>query len=105
MSLTAVAVLAVSVLAFGGETESAKGRVESVSGNTVTVTLEDGQSWDFEVAQGTRVLAVGAGHKSADLEAMGKKKEIGQFVRESDFVTISYWEQDGTRYIKTLRIP
>ena len=99
-----VAVLAVGALAFGGETEAAKGRVEGVSGNTVTVALDDGQTWDFEVAPRTKVLAVGAGHKAADLEAMGKKREISQYVRESDRVTVKYWEHDGTRYIKTLRI-
>jgi hypothetical protein len=104
ISLATVAVLAVSALAFGGEMETAKGRVKAVSGNIVAVALEDGPTWEFEVAEGTKVLAVGAGTKSADLEMLGRKKEIAQFVQEDDLVTVKYWEEDGTRYIKKLRI-
>ena len=104
ISLIAVAVLAVSAVAFAGGTELTKGRVEAVSGNTVTLTAEDGQAWDFEVYQGTKVLKVGGGHRSADLIAVGKKREIAQFVRENNLVTVQYWEEDGTRFIKTLRV-
>lgn len=104
ISLVAVAVLAVSALAFAGEMESAKGRVDAVSGNTVTVIGDDGQAWDFEVTQSTKVLAVGAGHKSRELEAVGKKREISQFLREGERVVVQYWEEDDTLFIKTVRL-
>jgi hypothetical protein len=104
ITLTALVVLAASTLAFAGETQYAKGKVQEVSGNVVSVTDEDGQVLSFEVAEGTKVVAVGAGHRAADLAAVGKKRAIREFVRDNEFVTIKYWEEDGTRYITTLRI-
>jgi hypothetical protein len=104
MSLIAVTVLAVAAVAVAGPMESAKGTVETVSGNTVIVTGEDGQVWDFEVTPSTKVLVVGASDKTADLEVLGKKREIGQYVQENDRVSVRYWEHDGSLYIKTLRV-
>jgi hypothetical protein len=104
ITLTALVVLAASTLAIAGEAQYAKGKVQGVSGNEVTLTDEDGQVWTFEVAEGTKVVAVGAGHRAADLAAVGKKRAIREFVRDNELVTIQYWEEDGTRYIKTMRI-
>jgi len=104
IALTAVAVLAVSAVAVAGEAQVAKGKVRSVSGNTVTVAGEDGEVWTFEATQETQVVAEGAAHRSEDLNAVGIKTEIGQFVRENQFVTVKYWEKDGTRYLKKLRV-
>jgi hypothetical protein len=104
VALTAIAVLAVSAVAFAGEAQLAKGKVKSVSGNTVTVAGEDGQVWTFEATQKTKVVAEGAAHKSEELSAIGKKTEISQFVRENQFVTVKYWEDNGTRYLKKLRV-
>jgi hypothetical protein len=102
--LTTLVVLAASTLAFAGELQYAKGRVQGVAGNEVTLTGEDGQVWTFEVAEGARVIAVGAGHRAADLAAVGKKRAIREFVRDNQLVTIKYWEENGTRYIKTMRV-
>ena len=42
--------------------------------------------------------------RSEELNAVGKKTEIGQFVRENQYVTVKYWEEDGTRYMQKLRV-
>ena len=103
-ALTAVAVLAVSALAFAGEKGVAQGKVTAVSDKAVTVAVENGAVWTFEVAQGARVYAQGASHKSQRLVSNGKKTTMGDFVREGHNVTVHYREQDGTRYITSLRV-
>jgi hypothetical protein len=104
IALTAVAVLAVSAAAFAGEAQVAKGKVQGVSGNSVTVAGEDGEVWTFEATQETQVVAEGAAHKYEELAAVGKKAEISQFVRENQYVTVNFREEDGTRYVQKLRV-
>ena len=103
-ALAAVAVLAVSALAFAGEKGMAQGTVTAVSARAVTVAGDDGAVWTFEVTQGARVYAQGAGHKSRMLASSGKKTTMDDFVREGHFVTVHYREQDGARYVTSLRV-
>ena len=103
-ALAAVAVLAVSALAFAGEKGMAQGKVTAVSDTAVTVAGDDGAVWTFEVTQGARVYAQGAGHKSRMLASSGKKTTMDDFVREGQFVTVHYREQDGARYVTSLRV-
>lgn len=105
VSMAALAILVVSSMAFaGGDANIAKGKVTAVSGNTVTVAGEDGESWSFEVTGKTRVVAEGAGHKAQRLSSTGRKTTLDEFVREHHWVTVKYQEQDGTRYVQNLRV-
>ena len=104
VTLIAIALLAVSTFAFAGEAQIAKGKVEAVSANTVTVAGENGEVWTFEVTAKSTVVAEGAAHKTEELSAVGKKTTMDEFVRENQWVTVKYWEKDGTRYIKKLRV-
>ena len=104
VTLIAIALLAVSGFAFAGEAQIAKGKVQAVSPEAVTVAGENGEVWTFEVTDESMVIAEGAAHKSESLNAVGKKTTIDEFVRENQYVTVKYWEGDGTRYIKKLRV-
>jgi len=104
VTLIAIALLAVSSFAFAGEAQIAQGKVQAVSANAVTVAGENGEVWTFEVTEDSMVIAEGASHKSENLSAVGKKTTMDEFVRENQYVTVKYWEQDGTRYIKKLRV-
>ena len=103
LSLTALAILAVSALAFAGAEQVVKGKVTAVSGNTISVSDEDGQAWSFEVTGATTVVAEGATHKTKKLSKFGGDASLDEFVRENQHVTLKYWENDGTRYIEKLR--
>lgn len=104
VTLIAIALLAVGSFALAGEAQIAKGQVQAVSAETVTVAGENGEVWTFEVTDESMVIAEGAAHKSESLSAVGKKATIDEFVRENQYVTVKYWENDGARYIKKLRV-
>jgi hypothetical protein len=104
VTLIAIALLAVSSFALAGEAQIARGKVQAVSAEAVTVADGNGEVWTFEVTDETKVIAEGAGHKSESLNAVGKKTTIDEFVRENQYVTVKYWENDGARYIKKLRV-
>ena len=104
VALSALAVLAVGGLAFGGSDGNGWGKVKTVSDKVVTLADEDGAVWTFEVAQGAQVYATGATRKSQMLASSGKKTTMGDFVREDQYVTVHYREQDGTRTITKLRV-
>jgi hypothetical protein len=102
--LTAIALLAVGTFAFAGEIQTAEGTVQDISGNTVTVEGENGEVWSFEAISGSKVIAEGAAHKKRNLAAVGMKPNVGKFVRENQLVTVTYWDEDGTLFIKKLRV-
>ena len=52
----------------------------------------------------TKVVGTGCGHRADALEANGKKAGVGEFVRENQRVMVQYREENGTRYIQTLRV-
>lgn len=104
VTLIAIAILAVGTAAFAGQAQIAKGKVQAVSGNTVTVAGEDGEVWTFEATGKTNVVAEGAAHKSEELSARGEATTLGQFVRENQHVIVNFWEDGDTLYIKKLRV-
>jgi hypothetical protein len=104
VALTALAVLSVGSFALAGEKGVAQGKVTAVSNKAVTVAGEDGAVWTFEVTQGARVYAEGAGHKSRMLTSSGRKTTVDDFVREGHYVTVHYRVQDGTRYLTSLHV-
>jgi hypothetical protein len=104
VTLIAIALLAVGTFALAGEAQIAKGKVQAISSNSVTVAGENGEVWTFEVNDQTQVIAEGAAHKSEKLNAVGQKTTMDDFVRENQHVTVKYWEKDGTRYIQKLRV-
>lgn len=104
VALTALAVLAVGAFAFAGQKGVVQGKVMTVSDKVVTLADDDGSVWTFEVAQGAQVYAGGASHKSRMLASSGKKTTMDDFVRQDQYVTVHYREQDGTRTITKLRV-
>jgi hypothetical protein len=104
IAMAALAVLAVGSLALASEMQVAQGKVKTLSGKTLILAGEDGVDWVFEISEGAVVVATGATHKSDALAAAGKKPVIDDFVRENHYVTVQYLEENGTRYIKKLRV-
>jgi methyl coenzyme M reductase subunit C-like uncharacterized protein (methanogenesis marker protein 7) len=104
LALTALAVLSVGSFALAGEKGVTQGKVTAVSDTAVTVAGEDGAVCTFEVTQGARVYGMGASRKSRMLQSSGKLTTLDDFVREGQYVTVHYREQEGTRYIKELRV-
>jgi len=102
--VAAVAVLAVSGLAFAGDNGIAQGKVTAVSAKAVTVAVDNGAVWTFEVTQGARVYGQGASHKTRMLVSSGKLTTMDAFVREGQFVSVHYKEKGGTRYLTQLRV-
>jgi hypothetical protein len=100
----AVAVLAMSALAFAGETQVAQGKVKAVTDKAVTLAVDNGGELTFDVSQGARVYGQGASHKSRMLVSSGRPTTMGDFVREGNYVTVYYREQAGTRAITQLRV-
>ena len=102
--LTAIALLAVGTFAFAGEIQTAEGTVQDISGNIITVGGENGEVWSFEAISGSKVIAEGAAHKKRNLAGVRMKPTVDKFVSENQFVTVTYWEEDGTLFIKKLRV-
>jgi hypothetical protein len=102
--VAAVAVLAVSGLAFASEKGIAQGKVTAVSDTSVTVSGDNGAQWTFEVTEGARVYGEGASRKSRMLASNGKPTTMDDFVREGQHVTVHYREDGGTRYLTKLRV-
>jgi ABC-type Fe3+-hydroxamate transport system substrate-binding protein len=100
----AVAVLAVSTLALAGEAMEAKGKVKTVSAKSVTVTDEGGKDLQLNATKDTVVVAKGASHKMADLEAEGKPSVISEFVKVNQSVNVKYSEKDGKLLLKELTV-
>ena len=104
MAVFAVVVLAASTLAFAGEVQTEKGQIESVSGNVLTIETDNGDVMSFEVRSSSRIIAEGASHRTAALNLTGEQTALSEFVRDGQHVTVDYWEENGTRYIKKLRV-
>jgi hypothetical protein len=104
VTLIAIVILAVSSVAFAGQAQIAKGKVQAVSDNMVTIAGEDGEVWTFEATSKTKVVAEGAAHKSEELSAVGKKTTLDHFVRENQYVIVNFHEDGDTRYIQKLRV-
>jgi hypothetical protein len=104
VTLVALAVLAVSALAFAGSTGVVQGKVTAVSDKAVSLVDDDGVVWNFEVSQGAQVYATGATHKSQMLVSSGIKTTMDDFVREGQYVNVHYRDQDGVRTITKLRV-
>jgi ABC-type Fe3+-hydroxamate transport system substrate-binding protein len=100
----AVAVLAVATLVLAGETMEAKGKVKTVSAQSVTVTDEGGKDLQLNATKDTVIVAKGASHKMADLEAMGKPTVITEFVKVDQSVSVKYNEKDGKLYLEELTV-
>ena len=104
IALAAVAVLAVGTLAVAGDLQVAQGKVTAVNGKILTVAGEDGQTWTFEMTEGAKVVATHGAHKMEALVAAGKKPVVEEFVRENQYVIVKYEEENGTLYVKKLRV-
>jgi hypothetical protein len=50
------------------------------------------------------VTAEGASHTKRNLAGVGMKTTLDKLVRKGQDVTVEYWEKDGARYIKKVRV-
>jgi hypothetical protein len=87
-----------------GEAQTAEGKVQAISGNTLTVEGEGGKEWTFEATSDTKVTAEGASHTKRNLAGVGMKTTLDKLVRKGQDVTVEYWEKDGARYIKKVSV-
>jgi len=99
----AVAVLLAGGLAHAGDTMEAKGKVKSVSGNSLTVAGADAE-WTFDVSSKTVVKAEGASHKMKDLDDAGAAATLAEFVKVDQSVTVQYAKEDGKTWAREIRV-
>lgn len=76
---------------------SAAGKVSAVTTDAVTVKGKDA-SWTFTVDKDTTVVAKGASHKVASLNADKKPTTITEFVSVGDEVTVSFHDMGATKH-------
>lgn len=82
---------------------SAMGKVTAVSADSVTVKGKDGE-WTFGVDKGTTVVAKGASHKVASLNADKKPTVITEFVSVGDDVSVKYHDMGATKHASTVTV-
>ncbi len=79
------------------KTQTAAGKVSAVTADSVTVKGKDA-SWTFTVDKDTTVVAKGASHKVASLNADKKPTTITEFVKVDDEVTVSFHDMGATKH-------
>lgn len=104
VALSLLAVLFVASLAVAGETKEAVGMVKSVAANTFVVTDSAGKDWSFDVDKSTLVLVKGGSHKMDAIKADGKLPGISEFLTAKQDVTVQYWEKEGKKVAKEVRV-
>ena len=83
--------------------QSASGKVTAVTADSLTVQGKDA-SWTFSVDKGTTVLAKGASHKMASLNADKKPSVITEYVSVGDSVGVSFHDMGATKHAATVRV-
>src|SRR5262245_61659017 len=76
------------------KTVNADGTVKSVSASALTINTGK-QDMTFEVDGSTRVVAKGAGTRTAEAKQTGKGLAITEVVHEKDRVRVSYQDMGG----------
>jgi hypothetical protein len=79
------------------KTQTASGKVSAVATDSVTVKGKDA-SWTFTVDKDTTVVAKGASHKVASLNADKKPTLFTEFVKVDDEVTVSFHDMGATKH-------
>jgi hypothetical protein len=83
------------------KTKTAAGTVKSVSASALTVTDKGGKDWMFTVDDKTKVVAKGAGTKSAKA---GGKISITDVVGNGDQVSVTYHDMGGSMHAASVRV-
>lgn len=76
------------------KTMNVNGTVKSVSGSSLTITTGK-QDMTFDIDSTTRVVAKGAGTKTAEAKQAGKGVTITEVVHEKDRVRVGYHDMGG----------
>ena len=104
IALSLLALVLVAGLAAAGEGKEAVGTVKSVAASSFVVTDSAGKDWSFDVDKGTMVLVKGGSHKMDAIKADGKAPTISEFLAAKQDVTVQYWEKDGKKVAKEVRV-
>ena len=106
LTALALGVLLLSAPAFAQEkgqksaaarTLSATGVVSAVNAEWVTVKAK-GTEWKFAVDKDTHVSVAGASRKTAVLKDEKKPKQINEYVKVGDSVTVKYHDMGATKH-------
>jgi hypothetical protein len=76
------------------KTTNAEGTVKSVSASSLTINTGK-QDMSFDIDSSTRVVAKGAGTKTAEAKQAGKGVAITDVVHEKDRVRVAYQDMGG----------
>jgi hypothetical protein len=83
--------------------QTAMGKVTAVSADSLTVKGKAGE-WTFGVDKGTTVVAKGASHKVASLNADKKPTMVTEFVSVGNDVTVKYHDMGATKHAATVTV-
>ena len=89
--------------AAAAKTMTAAGKVSAVAVDSVTVKGKDAE-WTFVVDKETMVVAAGASHKMAALNADKKPTVVTEFVKSGDEVTVKYHDLGATKHASTISV-
>ena len=78
------------------KSQSVSGTVTAVSAGSLTIKVKDSEQ-TFTAGKWTVIIARGASHKMAALDADNKPALLTDFVDVGADVTVKYQEMDGTR--------
>ena len=87
----------------GPKALTASGVVASISGNSMTVKGESGES-TFTIDEKTTVVGTGVGTAGAKAKSEGKKPGFAELVHDGDTVSVTYHDVDGAKRASVVRI-
>ena len=101
LMMLSLGVILMAARLFAGEKTAAKGQsvsgtVTAVSAGSLTIKGKDGEQ-TFAAGKWTVVIARGASHKMAAMEADNQPALLTDFVDVGADVTVKYQEMDGTQ--------
>jgi hypothetical protein len=104
VALSVLALLLVAGVVVAGETKEASGTVKSVAANSFVVTDTAGKDWTFDIDKSTLVLVKGGSHKMDAIKADGKPSQLSEFLAAKQDVRVEYWDKDGKKLVKEVRV-
>ena len=87
----------------GPKAQTASGVVASISGNSMTIKGESGES-TFTIDEKTTVVGTGVGTAGDKAKTEGKKPTFAELVHDGDTVSVTYHDVDGTKRASVVRI-
>ena len=103
LSLTAIAVAVLATVAHAQPTQTARGTISAIAGDTVTVATAD-RPMTFTVDAKTVITAEGAGTATRTAEAAGKAgPKLSELLKVGEPVEVSYRDMGGKLHAASFR--